>query len=89
MKEFGYPIIFDSTHSVQLPGGLGKKSGGAREYVVPLSKAASSLRIAGFFIETHPNPEKALSDGPNMIYLHKMPKLLNGLDPLGYGVSRI
>ena len=77
MKEFGYPIIFDSTHSVQLPGGLGKKSGGAREYVVPLSKAASSLRIAGFFIETHPNPEKALSDGPNMIYLHKMPKLLN------------
>ena len=82
MKEFGYPIIFDSTHSVQLPGGLGKKSGGAREYVVPLSKAASSLRIAGFFIETHPNPEKALSDGPNMIYLHKMPKLLNTINKI-------
>ncbi len=82
MKEFGYPIIFDSTHSVQLPGGLGKKSGGAREYVVPLSKAASSLRIAGFFIETHPNPDKALSDGPNMIHLHKMPKLLNTINKI-------
>ncbi len=82
MKEFGYPIIFDSTHSVQLPGGLGKKSGGSREYVVPLSKAASSLRLAGFFIETHPNPDKALSDGPNMIYLHKMPKLLNTINKI-------
>ena len=82
MKTFGYPIIFDSTHSVQLPGGLGKKSGGAREYVTPLSKAASSLRIAGFFIETHPNPEIALSDGPNMVYLHKMPKLLNAINKI-------
>ncbi len=82
MKTFGYPIIFDSTHSVQLPGGLGKKSGGAREYVTPLSKAASSLRIAGFFIETHPNPETALSDGPNMVYLHKMPELLNAINKI-------
>ncbi len=82
MKTFGYPIIFDSTHSVQLPGGLGKKSGGAREYVTPLSKAASSLRIAGFFIETHPNPETALSDGPNMVYLHKMPELLNTINKI-------
>ncbi len=82
MKTFGYPIIFDSTHSVQLPGGLGKKSGGAREYVTPLSKAASSLRIAGFFIETHPNPETALSDGPNMLYLHKMPELLNAINKI-------
>ena len=82
MKTFGYPIIFDSTHSVQLPGGLGKKSGGAREYVTPLSKAASSLRIAGFFIETHPSPETALSDGPNMVYLHKMPELLNAINKI-------
>ena len=82
MKAFGYPIIFDSTHSVQLPGGLGKKSGGAREYVAPLSKAASSLRIAGFFIETHPNPEIALSDGPNMVYLKKMPELLNAINKI-------
>ena len=53
-KQFGYTIIFDGTHSVQLPGGMGLKSGGAREYVVPLSKSAASLRLAGFFIETHP-----------------------------------
>ena len=82
MKHFGYPIIFDSTHSVQLPGGMGIKSGGAREYVVPLSKSAASLRLAGFFIETHPNPEKALSDGPNMMHLHNMPKLLNSINKI-------
>ena len=82
MKQFGYPIVFDSTHSVQLPGGMGIKSGGAREYVVPLSKSAASLRLAGFFIETHPNPEKALSDGPNMMYLHNMPKLLNSINKI-------
>jgi len=82
MKQFGYPIIFDSTHSVQLPGGMGIKSGGAREYVVPLSKSAASLRLAGFFIETHPNPEKALSDGPNMMHLHNMPKLLSSINKI-------
>ncbi len=82
MKKFGYPIIFDSTHSVQLPGGMGLKSGGAREFVVPLSKSAASLRIAGFFIETHPNPEQALSDGPNMMHLHNMPKLLNAINKI-------
>ena len=82
MKQFGYPIIFDSTHSVQLPGGMGIKSGGAREYVVPLSKSAASLRLAGFFIETHPNPEKASSDGPNMMHLHNMPKLLNSINKI-------
>ena len=82
MKQFGYPIDFDSTHSVQLPGGMGIKSGGAREYVVPLSKSAASLRLAGFFIETHPNPEKALSDGPSMMHLHNMPKLLNSINKI-------
>ena len=82
MKQFGYPIVFDSTHSVQLPGGMGIKSGGAREYVVPLSKSAASLRLAGFFIETHPNPDKALSDGPNMMHLHNMPKLLNSINKI-------
>ena len=82
MKKFGYPIIFDSTHSVQLPGGMGLKSGGAREYVVPLSKSAASLRLAGFFIETHPNPDKALSDGPNMMHLHNMPKLLSAINKI-------
>ena len=82
MKQFGYPIVFDSTHSVQLPGGMGIKSGGAREYVVPLSKSAASLRLAGFFIETHPSPEKALSDGPNMMHLQNMPKLLNSINKI-------
>ncbi len=82
MKQFGYPIIFDSTHSVQLPGGMGLKSGGAREYVVPLSKSAASLRLAGFFIETHPKPEVALSDGPNMMHLHNMPKLLSAINKI-------
>ena len=82
MKQFGYPIIFDSTHSVQIPGGLGIKSGGAREYVLPLSKAASALRIAGFFIETHPNPSVALSDGPNMVYLDKMEDLIKSINKI-------
>lgn len=82
MKNFGYPIIFDSTHSVQIPGGLGLKSGGAREYVLPLSKAASALRIAGFFIETHPNPKLALSDGPNMVYLDKMEQLIKSINKI-------
>ena len=82
MKSFGYPIIFDATHSVQLPGGMGLKSGGAREYVMPLAKSAAALRLAGFFIETHPNPEIALSDGPNMLYLHKMPKLLSDINKI-------
>jgi|TARA_B110000114_G_C15087941_1_gene397065 2-dehydro-3-deoxyphosphooctonate aldolase (KDO 8-P synthase) len=82
MKKFGYPIIFDSTHSVQIPGGLGVKSDGAREYVLPLSKAASALRIAGFFIETHTNPSVALSDGPNMIYLDKMEQLIKSISKI-------
>jgi len=82
MKSFNYPVIFDSTHSVQIPGGMGSKSGGAREYVFPLSKAAAALRLAGFFIETHPNPERALSDGPNMVYLSKMPNLLKSINKI-------
>jgi len=82
MKSFNYPVIFDATHSVQIPGGMGLKSGGAREYVFPLSKAAAALRIAGFFIETHPNPERALSDGPNMVYLSKMPNLLKSINKI-------
>tara|TARA_B100001063_G_scaffold150922_1_gene140841 strand:- start:181 stop:1005 length:825 start_codon:yes stop_codon:yes gene_type:complete len=82
MKQFGYPIIFDATHSVQIPGGMGLKSGGARQYVLPLSKAASALRIAGFFIETHPNPDQALSDGPNMVHLHKIPMLLRSINKI-------
>ena len=76
MKKFGYPIIFDATHSVQEPGGLGSSTGGKREFVPTLSKAAISLGIAGIFIETHDNPENAPSDGPNMLNLMDLKDLM-------------
>ncbi len=76
MSRFGCPIIFDATHSVQLPGGGGDKSGGQREFAPVLASCALAAGAHGVFIETHPNPEKALSDGPNSIPLKEMPKLL-------------
>ncbi|MDD5688071.1 MAG: 3-deoxy-8-phosphooctulonate synthase [Elusimicrobia bacterium] len=76
MKNSGYPVIFDATHSVQLPGGLGDKSGGQREFVLPLSKAAIAVGINGLFLEVHPNPQKALSDGANSLKLSEMEKFL-------------
>jgi 2-dehydro-3-deoxyphosphooctonate aldolase (KDO 8-P synthase) len=76
MKQFGAPIIFDATHSVQLPGAGGDKSGGQRELAPVLAKCAIAAGADGLFIETHPNPDKALSDGPNMIPLAQMPKVL-------------
>jgi 2-dehydro-3-deoxyphosphooctonate aldolase (KDO 8-P synthase) len=79
MRETGCPVVFDATHSVQLPGGQGHASGGQREFVPTLAKAAVAVGIAGLFIETHPNPEKALSDGPNSWPLARMQELLEGL----------
>lgn len=76
MKQSGYPVIFDATHSVQLPGGKGKKSGGNREFVLPLSKAAAAVGIAGLFLEVHENPDKALSDGANSVDLNYFKKIL-------------
>jgi 2-dehydro-3-deoxyphosphooctonate aldolase (KDO 8-P synthase) len=76
MKRFGCPVIFDTTHSVQLPGGAGDRSGGQREFAPVLAKAAVAAGCDGLFIETHPDPDNALSDGPNMIPLREMPKLL-------------
>ncbi|MBN1621163.1 MAG: 3-deoxy-8-phosphooctulonate synthase [Endomicrobiales bacterium] len=76
MKNTGYPVIFDATHSVQLPGGMGKSSGGQREFVKPLAKAAASVGIAGIFVEVHPNPKKALSDGANSLSLNELPDFL-------------
>ena len=76
MKANGYPAIFDATHSVQLPGAAGGKSGGQREFVPPLAKAALAAGADGLFIETHPNPAEAISDGPNMIPLAELPALL-------------
>jgi len=72
MKKMGYPVVFDATHSVQIPGGLGNKSSGQREFVLPLAKAAVAVGIDALFMEVHPNPDEALSDGPNMIKLDDM-----------------
>ncbi|HEX5545518.1 MAG TPA: 3-deoxy-8-phosphooctulonate synthase [Nitrospira sp.] len=76
MRSFGYPVVFDATHSVQLPGGGGTKSGGQREFVEPLACAAAGAGVDGFFMEVHPNPDEALSDGPNMVPLHHLKSLL-------------
>lgn len=79
MQRLGFPVIFDATHSVQLPGGGGDKSGGQREFAPILARAAVAAGANGIFIETHPKPDQALSDGPNMIPLAEMPALLNTL----------
>lgn len=76
MRNFGYPVVFDATHSVQLPGGGGAKSSGQREFVEPLACAAAGAGVDGFFMEVHPNPDEALSDGPNMVPLHHLKSLL-------------
>jgi 2-dehydro-3-deoxyphosphooctonate aldolase (KDO 8-P synthase) len=76
MKALGYPAIFDATHSVQLPGASGGKSGGRREFVPPLARAALAAGADGLFIETHPDPANAISDGPNMIPLAELPALV-------------
>ena len=76
MTNLGYPIIFDATHSVQQPGGLGITSGGQREFVPILSRAAVSIGISGLFIEVHEDPDKAPSDGPNMLKLSELESLL-------------
>lgn len=79
MRETGCPVVFDATHSVQLPGGQGTSSGGQREFVPVLARAAVAVGIAGLFMETHPDPDKALSDGPNAVSLGKMAGLLQSL----------
>jgi 2-dehydro-3-deoxyphosphooctonate aldolase (KDO 8-P synthase) len=79
MKSFGFPVIFDATHSVQLPGGGGDKSAGQREFAPVLARAALAVGANGLFIETHPQPDAALSDGPNMIPLGEMKATLRGL----------
>lgn len=79
MKGFNVPVVFDATHSVQLPGGQGSASGGQREFVPVLARAATAVGVAGIFMETHPNPEKALSDGPNSWPLDQMASLLQTL----------
>lgn len=82
LRETNCPVVFDATHSVQLPGGQGESSGGQREFVPVLARAAIAVGIAGIFMETHPNPEKALSDGPNSWPLNKITELLEILKQL-------
>ena len=79
MRELGYPVVFDATHSVQLPGGGGTRSTGQRAFIVPLVRAAAAAGCDGFFMEVHPDPAEALSDGPTMIPLNKMKVLLEEL----------
>ncbi len=79
MRETGAPVVFDATHSVQLPGGQGTSSGGQREFVPVLARAAVAVGVAGVFMETHPDPKNAKSDGPNAVPLHRMEALLTTL----------
>ena len=79
LRESNAPVVFDATHSVQLPGGQGSSSGGQREFVPVLARAAVAVGISGLFMETHPDPAKALSDGPNAVPLHRMKELLESL----------
>ncbi|MBC1261930.1 3-deoxy-8-phosphooctulonate synthase [Synechococcus sp. BSF8S] len=79
LRALGCPVIFDATHSVQQPGGRGSSSGGQREFVAPLARAAVAVGVDGLFMEVHPDPEKALSDGPNMVPLSRLEALLEQL----------
>src|SRR5438132_3264352 len=89
MRETGAPVVFDATHSVQLPGGQGTSSGGQREMVPVLARAAIAVGVAGVFMETHPDPAKALSDGPNAVPLKHMKALLETLRSLDTTVKRV
>lgn len=79
LRQFGFPVVFDATHSVQLPGGDGDRSGGQREFAPVLARSAVAAGANGLFVETHPDPDRALSDGPNMIPLGEMPALLQSV----------
>jgi 2-dehydro-3-deoxyphosphooctonate aldolase (KDO 8-P synthase) len=79
MQALGCPVIFDATHAVQQPGGRGTSTGGQREFVAPLARAAVAVGVDGLFMETHPDPDNALSDGPNMVPLHRLEALLSQL----------
>ena len=82
MSKFGFPIVFDATHSVQQPGGMGEKSGGQREFVPTLAKAAIAVGVGAIFLETHEDPDNAPSDGPNMIPLNELKNLLKQLSEI-------
>jgi 2-dehydro-3-deoxyphosphooctonate aldolase (KDO 8-P synthase) len=87
MRDTGCPVVFDGTHSVQLPGGQGDSSGGQREFIPVLARAAIAVGISGLFMETHPNPDQAKSDGPNAWPLHLMETLLTQLKNIDEAVK--
>ena len=89
MRRLGYPVIFDATHSVQLPGGAGTKSSGQREFIAPLARAAVAAGCEGLFMEVHPDPDKALSDGPNMVPLAQVRALLEQIVRIAAAVGPI
>ena len=89
LRGFGFPVIFDATHAVQLPGGGGDRSAGQRQYAPVLARAAVAAGADGVFVETHPDPDRALSDGPNMVPLAEMPKLIAGLAQVFEAVRRV
>lgn len=82
MRSFGYPVVFDATHSVQLPGGAGTASAGQREYVGHLARAAAAVGVDALFLEVHDNPEEALCDGPNMVYLDQLEAMLRDIQAI-------
>jgi 2-dehydro-3-deoxyphosphooctonate aldolase (KDO 8-P synthase) len=88
LRGFGAPVVFDATHSVQLPGGKGSASGGQREFIYPLARAAVAVGVAAVFMEVHPEPEKALSDGPNAVRLNHVAELLKRLQVIDRVVKR-
>ena len=88
MRSTGCPVVFDATHSVQLPGGRGTASGGQREFIPVLARAATAVGVAGLFMETHPRPAEALSDGPNAMPLDHMESLLTTLRILDEAVKQ-
>jgi 2-dehydro-3-deoxyphosphooctonate aldolase (KDO 8-P synthase) len=87
MRAFGYPVIFDVTHSLQLPGGKGDSSGGQREFAEPLARAAVAVGVDGIFMEVHPDPDRALCDGPNMIPMDSVPDLLRTIKDIHSVIS--
>jgi 2-dehydro-3-deoxyphosphooctonate aldolase (KDO 8-P synthase) len=89
LRGTGCPVVFDATHSVQLPGGQGTASGGQREFIPVLARAAVAAGVAGLFMETHPRPEEALSDGPNAWPLKRMEPLLATLTALDRAVKQV
>jgi len=89
IRSFGYPVIFDVTHSLQLPGGQGSSSGGQREFALPLARAAVACGVDGLFMEVHPEPDKALCDGPNMLRLDDLPEFLKTVKDIHDMVSEI